>query len=181
MKYIIILLLLISTTAQAKDYYFNISYNLLSYLNINDPYYEYPNSISSPGSIGVGISKELYDKWTVNFTTNRLYSKETKRTVKHKGSGTTLTMRSRIKSDTFQIGKRFDRFLPMLFISNVEVDNSLWNNHYYLNREIHHTFLYGINLNYFLNKHFSSSAYCILPNPELHLDFGCVLATSYNF
>ncbi len=186
---IILLLLPTDTLAKSRDYYFNISYNSLLYTHIDNPNYEYVNKyeqITNPfkdslKSFGVGVSREIYDKWTVNFTTNRLYSKETKRTVKHKGSGTTLIMRSRIKSDTLQLGKRFNGFLPMLFISNVEFDNSLWNNHYYLNREIHHTFLYGLNFNYFINKHLSSSIYCILPNAELRLDSGCGLVTSYNF
>lgn len=185
---IIFITLLFPITSHAKDFYFNVGLSSI-YTKINDPNYEYISDyeqIKNPfkdslKSFNLGVSKSFSNNLTISLNTNRLFSKEVKRTVRSKRNGAILLNRTRIKVDTFQIGKRFRRWLPMLFISNVEVDKSLWNDSRYLGRQINHTFLYGVNVHYFILKDVSASLGYIMPNRELYLDSGFFTTINYYF
>ena len=191
MKYFVIILILllpIAAKAKGRSYNFSIT-NSTMYTKINDSNYEYVNEneqVKNPfkdslKSLSVGVSKEFKDNWTIIINTNRLYSKEIKRSVKYKANNAILENRTRLKNDTIQVGKRFKKLLPTVFISNVEVDKSLWKDNQFLGRKVNHTILYGVNLNYFMTKHWSTSMFYVFPNEEINLESGFGLTTSFNF
>lgn len=191
MKYFVIyliLIILLPSVALSRDYSYNIGITSI-YNNINEPGYQYVNEyeqIKNPvkdslKSVSVGVSKNLKKNYVINITTNRLYSKETKRTTKHKRTNTALTSRSRVRADTLQFGKRYGRFLLMSSWTNLKINKSLWNNGNFLGRKINHTFVFGNNVTYFFNKNISGSFLCLFPNKEINLEFGCGVGLNYNF
>ena len=181
---ILILLLLIPSMGYAEGR-FHVGANLI-YSNINYPgakfvseYEDIKNPKQGFNSITVGYTTELDNKIVLDFTTNRLLNRYTSRSVTY--NGTTLLAKAKLRTDIFQIGRRYDKLVPSVFIANTELNKWVYQDHVFLGRETNHTFLYGVNLNYFLHKDISSSIFYIFPNNEIGLESAIGLGINYYF
>lgn len=181
MKYIIIILFLLPITTHANNKHLHIGISSI-YNNIDDKDYESINKYEDIGKpkFNYGIAFE-FDKIIVDFTTNRLINQISRRTVRHKLSNKLFQNETELIYDSFSVGKRFNRFLPTIFIANTKIDKKLYDGNTLLGRKTIHTFLYGFNLNYLITRKISASLFYILQNNEADLKYSIGIGFNYIF
>jgi hypothetical protein len=137
--------------------------------------------ITSPelSSIIFGKGFEFDNKVTVYIGTNMLHNKTQKRQLLVNGSP--ILSHYRIRTDYLMIGKRYNRYVPGIVISN----NQLKTKSYYKNNLIEnsekHAILYGLNLTSFLNENVSFNTSYIFGNKEFNIDYAISTGLNYNF
>jgi hypothetical protein len=86
-----------------------------------------------------------YKKFSIDINTNRLAVRSNELELKNG-----LKLKQKTRYDALQIGYRIKRFIPALFVANVQVEKK-FNNHKCLNNLL----IYGASLNYLLTKNLS--------------------------
>ena len=86
-----------------------------------------------------------YKKFNVAVSTNRLTVRSNEIELKNG-----LKLKQKTRYDAFQVGYRIKRFIPALFIANVQVEKNIIGYKYTNN-----LFIYGASLNYLLTKNIS--------------------------
>ena len=167
--------------ALSKDVNFNIGLSSI-YTNIDDPSYSFVNKYETIENINfsVGVAKS-FDKVNIAFQTNRLGNSFSKRTVIDKKTQKILQSNSKITADTLLIGYRFNRIIPAITFSNVELEKLLYYNNILQGKSSNHSILYGLNLSYLITKNISSSIFYIMPNKEFYLKDSFGLGINYIF
>ena len=172
---IIIALLLISSKANAG---FNIGTSLL-YIDAKDPDYKYIDSYKPKlNSVSIGYNKEV-KRFNIGLSTNRLLVRDVKRKVSC--SGQVCTNLTKVTHDSFHLGYRVGRYIPSIFVSNVNIVKSLYLNNNYLGVEENTIIAYGFGGSYLLNERINISINIIMPNKEIHMKKGLGLSINYNF
>lgn len=180
MKYIVIILIsfFIAANSHAKSY---SSLGLsTSYLSENNPSYKAKHEIKPTITFSHFIEIE---ELVIGYSTNRLDNWLTgrkKNNIKF-NSGAKGINQQKITYDSFLIGKQFKRFLPMIFIANTKIDNKYYLNNTFLSHKSNNVWLYGVNINYFLNKEISASFSYIFNNEEVYLNNGFVFGINCIF
>jgi len=167
--------LLISTSAQARDFRFVVSATALR-AEVNDPRYDVKNKIST--GFNYGIAKN-YKNILLSLTTNRLVNYPTRTTVVK--NNLHLENKTRSVFDTVSLNYKFNKFSTGLFISNAKVKKSLWRNKKFLASEEKNVILYGLNETFFLSRNSSLSVLLTAPNRELYLKGAVILSLNYYF
>jgi len=184
MKILLILTALMTATHSAKaDIFAGVS---ASYLNINNPSLEYikeSDKISGFNSITVGNS-ESYKDVVFTIATNRLLNQPLKSDM-ILNNAYFVKRESRVVYDSFQVGyklgslnPRLKNLIPSFLVANTMSNQKIWFNGK-MTEQTNWAYVYGLNLNIFVDeKRFFSMTY-ILPNKELYLEGG--LTVGFNF
>ena len=134
MKKIIIILLLLSTKANALTLGTGLIYTKNDLVKSQ----EYKPSLT------IGESWN-YKKFNVDVNTNRLAVRSNNIELKNG-----FKLKQKTRYDALQVGYRIKRFIPALFIANVQVEKNIIGYKYTNN-----LFIYGASLNYLLTKNVS--------------------------
>jgi len=86
-----------------------------------------------------------YKKFNVAVSTNRLTVRSNNIELKNG-----LKLKQKTRYDAFQVGYRIKRFIPALFVANVQVEKNIIGYKYTNN-----LFIYGASINYLLTKNLS--------------------------
>ena len=173
-------IIIILTYDDAEASYFSSLGLSTSYIKENNPNYktnrEYKPTITFSHIVDI---KSL----TVGYSTNRIdnwLNGHKKYDITYNNGAKGINSQ-KITYDSFLIGKQFKTFLPMLFIANTKIDNKFYLNNNYIQRDQKYAWLYGVNINYFLDKELSLSFSYILPNNELSLKELIAFGININF
>lgn len=159
----------------------------LLYTKINDPNYEFVNEyeqLKNPKyqlrSITFGHSVEFDNKLVIDLSSNRLFNKDISRSIKYLPTGSIFLNKTQTSIDSLSLGKRFNRFVPMFFIANVEISKSIYDGNSLLVKTVNHTYFYGFNFITYVNKKISISLFVIAPNKVINLELGGGVGISYS-
>ena len=158
----------------------------LLYTKIDDPNYEYVNKkeqITSPEFTNVRFGETLiYKNITFTIETNRLFSKELKRSVIHKKSGAVMLNKTKIIYDSISVGGEIsEKTNVSAFWANTNVEKKLYLQGNFLGSEQKTAWLYGLSANYFLLENVAATTTIIMPNNELDLDYGWSFGFNFYF
>ena len=162
---------------------FNVNLGLSTfYTNIKDPNYSFVNKYENVGDVNFsfGVGK-TFDKISLSLQTNRLGNRFIKRSVIDNKTQKTLQSNSKVNVDTLLIGYRFNRIVPAIMVSNVELEKLLYYNNILQGKSKQNTILTGLNLAYLITKNISSSVFYILPNTKIYLKDSFGLGINYIF
>jgi hypothetical protein len=120
----------------------------------------------------------VHDNIVLSVNTNRLISQSNKETLKKDGQY--FQGKSKVTTDTVNLGYRFNRFIPSLFISNAKIEKELMHNENLLLKTNQHSILYGAGVSYLPTKDLSLSSSFLAPNKEQNLKYGINLSVIYN-
>lgn len=165
-----IILAILTSNANAKPF-INVSTN---HLKINDGY-KYETKYRPSFAFGYSI---LVDDYFLTITTNRLNLGINKKATKN---DITYNSYSKINADTLSVGIKHRNITYSAFVANTEVRKKLFHNGNLLGIKKQHSFIYGLNFNYFLNKHLALNTALIAPNQEFDLDGGINVGINYFF
>jgi len=157
MKILIIILCLISTSAQAK--FILTASNI--YSQFKDKNYKIPSQNSQ--NLSYGLFYNL-NKFTISIQTNRFLERENKTFAIRKSDNQLTILKTKLTSDTVSVGYRFNRNIFSGSIINVESKRKI-DNH----RKNNYSILYGVNYSYILKKDVLITLSLIAPNKELNL------------
>lgn len=188
MKYFVIFgfICIFPLVANAKiSEYSHIGTSML-FTKVSDRNYDYiqeEEQLRSPEftNVNVGYTLVFNDKYVMDYTTNRPYSKDVERSVIHKASNKVMLNKTRITYDSFSLGRQIKRTTILAFIANTKVEKKIYSNNNLLGTQINHVWLYGLSANYFIAKNVSLNLAVIAPNEKIDLDYGLSWGVSYNF
>jgi len=86
-----------------------------------------------------------YKKFNIAVNTNRLAVRSNELKLKNG-----LKLKQKTRYDALQVGYRIKRFIPALFVANVQVEKKFLNQ-----KTTNNLFIYGASLNYLINKNWS--------------------------
>ena len=144
-----------------------------TYVNINDPIFNYVDKPSINLDVGSTVS---YSNYLFNISTNRFLNQEQKFTVK--SNGIRYRNESKVTTDTLLIGFK-EKLTPTIFLSNVDIRKKLYYNDTIIDSKKNNSWVYGFGIMYFANKNTNLAFNVIAPNVELDLEGGISLAISY--
>jgi len=137
------------------------------YAKINEPGIRLENKIDPSFSIGIFAKKE---RFIASLTTNRLTTFVSNKNASSEKTGAPMISKSKAQSDVLSIGYAFNKFAPSLLISDVRLNKKLEYQGQIISNKTKNAILTGISGTYFLDKHFSVSAFYILPNQKVNLE-----------
>lgn len=117
----------------------------------------------------------LASNYNFSITTNRLINKTQNQFIQSKSTGKAYELKTRLRADSLLIGYKFKRFNPSIVISNARLERTL------ISKKVNSALLYGLNLNYFIDKNISLSTTYIAPNKEFGLIGAGLLSINYFF
>lgn len=146
------------------------------YTNINDPNFHYTDKFNpiDAATINVGLSLNQ-NNIILGITTNRLshhLNNTSQRKVKNNKNGREYQNLTKTQTDSAYIGYQIKRFQPTIFITNANIEKSLYQNDTILSKTRQTAILYGVSLGYFLTKNIEALVIYIAPNKELYLESG---------
>jgi hypothetical protein len=156
----------------------------LSFLNINDPDFEYTTNSDQLqlSSISIGFNQRVAKTpFIVNISTNRLINREVSREVRSKKNGAIFINKTKTEVDSLSLGYQLGRYIPNAGIANVGVEKSIYYAGKFLGAKQQHAILGIFGLTYIVSKDISITSTFALPNRELNLDAGVVFGVNYNF
>ena len=156
----------------------------LSFLNINDPDFEYITNRDQLqlSSVSLGLNQRIAKTpFIVSISTNRLLNREISREVRSKKNGAIFTNKTKTEADSLTVGYQLGRYIPNIGIANVGVDKSIYYAGKLAGEKQQHAILGIFGLTYIASKDISISSTITLPNKELNLESGVVLGINYNF
>ena len=156
----------------------------LSFLNINDPDFEYITNRDQLqlSSVSIGLNQRIAKTpFIASISTNRFINREVSREVKSKKSGVVFTNKTKTEVDSFILGYQLGRYIPNVGIANVGVDKSIYYAGKLAGEKQQHTILGIFGLTYIVSKDISITSTFTLPNKELNLEAGVVFGINYNF
>jgi hypothetical protein len=151
----------------------------IMYTKINDPVYKYTNEAEQLklSSINIGYFKEFKNKISVGAYTNRFLNKGLKRKVK--ANTTHFVNQTKITFDAIQVGYRFKRLMPNIFVANTKVDKKLFYQNTLLGEKVNHIYTYGAGVNYYLDKKYTVNLTYIFPVEEINMEGGLALGINF--
>lgn len=147
-----------------------------SYSNINDNRFKSRSTIGE--SINFGYAKS-FDNWRFSLTTNRLLIIKNKDKIMM-NSGQKMSSETKTKLDSLSLGRSFGRMTPGIFIANVNAERNIFSSSYRAT-EKESAIIYGVNLNYLLNKKISIGAALVAPSKALNLEASGAINFNYFF
>lgn len=145
------------------------------YNNINDSRFKFKNqeeTLFKPSSVNVGYNKS-FKNINLSISTNRLINTSQKRMVVINNK--LYAARFKTTYDLFQVGYGYKRLLPAIFLANTKQETTIFNT------ETKHTFIFGSNIGYFVNKKLATSIIYLMPNKELNMDSSFGFSINYFF
>lgn len=115
------------------------------------------------------------NNYTLTIQTNRLINKTNTQFTQNKANGKSYELKTRLRADTLLIGYKFKRFNPAIVLTNARLERNI------TSRQVNNTILYGLNINYFIDKNYSISGTYIAPNKEFGLIGAGLLSINYFF
>lgn len=117
----------------------------------------------------------LASNYTFTISSNRLVNKTQNQFIQSKTTGKAYELKTRLRADSLLIGYKFKRFNPAIVVSNARLERTL------TARKVNNALLYGLNVNYFIDKNYSISGTYIAPNKEFGLVGAGLLSINYFF
>lgn len=142
------------------------------YLKQHDKSFEIKNKLVPTASIGYFIK---LNNISVSAQTNRIFNLVNKEFVRNKKNNQIYELKSRTTVDSLATGYFFKNINPAIFISNVRLEQTI------NQRQIKHSFIFGLNINYFFAKNISVASAIVAPNKKLGLTTAGLLTFNYFF
>lgn len=163
----------------------NISYNIgtsLSFLNISDKYqYLHQSDQFQLTSLTTGINyNQNKNPIIFSATTNRLLNRPSIREVIDNKNNKFIN-KTKIVADTFLISYVYKNISTGLFISNVNLQKSIFYKGNLAGHKTNNIIATGLNINYFFDKNIYSSASILTPKKEIGLNSGLIVGLNYKF
>ena len=158
------------------------------YANINDKDFDFVEKyelVKNPKdqlqSFNISSSVFYDNGINIAFSTNRLFNKSIKRSVKRKSDGLIFKNETKTTIDSINLAYKVKRFNPGIVLANVGMSKHLFYNDRVVGYEKKNAIVGGFNLGYFATKHLLPSVTYILPNKELDLEGAVSFNINYLF
>lgn len=179
----ILILFLLSTSSLFAN---NLSLSAgtsVNYLNISDKNYSYVNSNDQLklSGLNLGFNYKTNTPVVVSIFTNRVLNISSSREVRNRNNNKIFELASKADVDTFSVGYKYNRIIPAIFLSNVNLDKKLTYQNKIIGKEHLSSFVYGFTLNYLYDKNISIYASILAPNKEFGIETGVIVGFNYNF
>lgn len=162
-----------------------ISYNVgttLSFLNISDKYkFSHQNEQFQLTNLNIGLNYN-YNKNPIIFSlaTNRLLNRPSIREVVDSKNNKFINKTKTI-ADTIIISYVYKNTSTGLFISNVNLQKSIFYKGNLAGHKINNIIITGLNINYFFVSKYYTSLSILAPKKEIGLNSGLILGLNYQF